>query len=247
MWAPVWPAARTISSAPSMTAPGTISMRSRAWVKVGRPASAASSATRRYSAGLAAGAYPSRTPMPSAPSARSADNRASKAVTCAGSAGRCQAGSEMRAMKRVQAGVRRQASHRLHPGQRPGGGETVVDRPSLCGGAAVGVGDRGDARLELQRGGDAVHGLQPQAAEVADVTVQVDESGRHDLPRHVDIDQRPAAVRSRSPRSGPPRDGDVPHRVQPRFGIDHPAAAQHQVPVAHRRLLGTSVPAVVGC
>ena len=35
---------------------GAISMRSRAWVNVGTPASAASPATRRYSAGLAAGA-----------------------------------------------------------------------------------------------------------------------------------------------------------------------------------------------
>ena len=36
--------------------------------------------------------------MPSAPSARSSASRASSAPTCAGSAGRCQAGSEMRAM-----------------------------------------------------------------------------------------------------------------------------------------------------
>ena len=42
--------------------------------------------------------------MPSAPSARSADKRASNAVTCAGSAGRCQAGSEMRAMKAFRLG-----------------------------------------------------------------------------------------------------------------------------------------------
>ena len=146
----------------------------------------------------------------------------------------------------VQARVRRQAGHRLHPGQRPGGGETVIDRPSLCGGAAVGVGDRGDARLELQRGGDAVHGLQPQAAEVADVTVQVDKSGRHDLPRHVDID---SGRRQSGPDRGDlaVRHGDIPHRVQPRFWIDHPAAAQHHARVAHRRLLGTSVPGVVGC
>ena len=143
--------------------------------------------------------------------------------------------------ERAQAGVRRQAADRLHPGQRPGGGETVVDRPALGGGAAVGVGDRGDACLELQRGGDAVHGLQPQAAQIADVAVQVDEPGRHHLARHVYIGRRGgqsvpiAAIRPCATR-------DVPHRVQPRFGIDHPAAAQHQVPVAHRRLLGTSVP-----
>ena len=44
----------------------------------------------------------------------------------------------------------------------------------------------------------------------------------------------------------PSADRHILHRVQTRFGIDHPAAAQHQVPVAHRRLLGTSVPGGTG-
>ena len=43
------------------------------------------------------------------------------------------------------------------------------------------------------------------------------------------------------------RHGDVSYRVQARFGIDHPAATQHQVPVAHPRLLGTSVAGAAGC
>ena len=90
MCAPVWPAARTISSAPSMSVPGTSSIRSRACVNVGMPARAASAATIRYSSGLTPGAYPSSTPMPSAPSARSADSASMIAATCSGEAARCQ-------------------------------------------------------------------------------------------------------------------------------------------------------------
>ena len=166
--------------------------------------------------------------MPSAPSARSSASRASSALTWAGSAGRCQAGSEMRGHERAQAGVGRQSGHRLHPGQRPGGGEAVVDRPALLRGPAVRLGHRGDAGLELQRGGHPVQGLQPQAAQVADVAVQVDEPGRHHLAGHVHV--APAtgpSGPSRRPRSGrPPR----PRRA-PRPGpIRDRSPGRHAVP-----------------
>ena len=72
-----------------MSVRGASSIMSLACVNVGAPASAARPATCRYSPGLAAGAYPMSTPMPSAPSARSPDSRPSMAVTSAGVASRC--------------------------------------------------------------------------------------------------------------------------------------------------------------
>jgi len=53
--------------------------------------------------------------------------------------------------------------------------------------------------------------------------VEVDESGRHHLPRHVDLDlgRQPGADR----RDAVPRDRDVPHRVETGFRVDYPAAA----------------------
>ena len=117
--------------------------------------------------------------------------------------------------ERAQAGVGRQPGHGLHPGQRPGGGETVVDRPALVRGAAVRLGHRGDAGLEFQRRGHPVHGLQAQAAQVADVAVQVDEPRRHYLARHVDVATRNAGRQARSDGCDPVgRNGHVAHGVQ---------------------------------
>ena len=73
-----------------------------------------------------------------------------------------------------------------------------------------------------------------------------------DLPGNVYIGRR---GRQRGPDRRDPalRYRDVLHSVKTRFGVDHAAAAQHQVPVANGRLLGTSVsggagvPAAVGC
>jgi hypothetical protein len=72
--------------------------------------------------------------------------------------------------------------------------------------------------------------------------VQVDESGRHDLAGHVHIaPARPGRQARADGRDPAGRYGHVAHRVQARFGIDHPAAAQHQIPSVRRNLHRTSV------
>ena len=90
--APVSAAAIATSVDPSTGVLGSISIRSRTWVKVGAPAADASRATARYSPGSERGAYPSRTPTPSAPAASSPASRSSHVASSAGDELRCQSG-----------------------------------------------------------------------------------------------------------------------------------------------------------
>ena len=206
---------------------------SRACVKVGTPASAASPATWRYSSGSVAGAYPTSTPMPSAPSARSADSRASMAVICWGVAGRCQASLARLARNVASLPSRADPGDGLHPGQRPGRGEAVVDGPALGRRAPVRGLHRGDACFQLKRGGDAIQGLQRKAGDVVHVTVQIDEPGRdHEA---CDVEVRLGAGQGVTDLGDlAAGDRDILHGIQAGFGIDHAPAAQHDVRPAHR-------------
>ena len=94
MWAPVSPAARTISSAPSTGPSGVNSTRSRAWVKVGTPPAAASAATRTYSCGRGAGRVPEQQADPQRPVGDIGFEQAEDAVDLGrAEAARCQRGS----------------------------------------------------------------------------------------------------------------------------------------------------------
>ena len=85
----------------------------------------------------------------------------------------------------------------------------------MLGGVAIRLGHRGNASLELQRGGDPVQRLQPQAAQVADVAVQVDEPGRHHLAGHIDVAPCHLGRQAGPDRRDPAvRQGHVAHRVQ---------------------------------
>ena len=108
-----------------------------------------------------------------------------------------------------------------------------VAKPKLTGrpsAAALPVGgvDGGDARFQLKGGRDAVERLQPQARYLVDVTVQVDEASGHDVAGCVQLG--PAGREARADRDhAAVADADVGHLVPAGLGVDHPAAAQHEV------------------
>jgi hypothetical protein len=131
-----------------------------------------------------------------------------------------------------QPAVQRHPGERLHAGHGPRGREAVVHRAAGAGRLRVGGGDGGDARLELERGRHAVHGLQALAAPVVGVAVDVDEAGGYHLAGYVEVE---AAGREVRPDAGHPVAGDrhVPHGVQARFRVDDPAASQHYVELSH--------------
>ena len=151
--------------------------------------------------------------MPSAPSARSADSRASMAVTSAGVAARCHAGPAMLARNVPSLPSSAMPGDGLHPGQRPGRGEAVVDRPALGRGAPVGGVHRRDARFQLERGGDAVQGLQPQPG---DVLTWLCRSMNPAVTTRPATSSSARAGRQAVPTCGDPAAGDrdVRHRVQ---------------------------------
>jgi hypothetical protein len=66
----------------------------------------------------------------------------------------------------------------LDPRGRPGRGVTEVQGPALRGRPGIRLRHRDRARFELERGGDAVEGLEPVPAHALRVAVQVDEAGR---------------------------------------------------------------------
>ena len=91
MWAPVAPAVRTTSSAPSINVSGASSTMSRECVNVGAPALAANAATARYSAGSTPGVYPMSTPTPMAPAVRSVSIWSRIRASCVAVAACCHA------------------------------------------------------------------------------------------------------------------------------------------------------------
>ena len=68
------------------------------------------------------------------------------------------------------------------------------------------------------------------------MTVQINEPGRHHEARHVEVSLG-AGQGVTDLRDLAAGDRDILHRIQAGFGIDHAPAAQHDVRLAHGRLL----------
>ncbi len=111
-----------------------------------------------------------------------------------------------------------------------------MQRPPGRGGFGVGPLDRHQAGFEVERGGDAVHRLQPLPGDGVHVAVQIDEPGPDDEPGDVGF----GGVRRCQPGpdgfDGAPGQEHVGDAVEPASRIDDPAAPQecpHPPPPRH--------------
>ena len=104
----------------------------------------------------------------------------------------------------MQVGRRRHSQVHRGAGVAPGGREAVVQEPSVGGRTGVGLLDRHQPRLEVERRRDAVERLQPLPRDGVDVAVQVHEAWSDHEAGHVD-DGCPLRREGRQRRQPPSR------------------------------------------
>ena len=116
-------------------------------------------------------------------------------------------------------------------GQMTGGGAVVDDRPAA---PRLEPGPhRPHADLALERGGDAIGGLQPIGRRVLPVRVEIDEAGSDH--QAVGVDHLAAGDRLLGDaRDAPAAHADVADGVEARGGIDDAPAGDDQIEVLCR-------------